>query len=51
MMPADEFEQLEKTAGELKPYEPPAIIQELDLETRAGSTIGMPNPGDVDGLP
>ncbi len=27
-----------------KPYLPPAIIHELDLETRAGSPLGLPDP-------
>lgn len=33
-----------------KPYERPAIVHELDLETRAGSPLGIPNPLDPAGL-
>lgn len=32
---------------ERKPYSKPGIIQELDLETRAGSILGIPNPVDL----
>jgi len=49
------------TKSERKPYEKPQIIHEMDLETRAGSTIGPtgidpllnplePNPLDLLGL-
>jgi hypothetical protein len=27
-----------------KPYIKPAIVQELDLEVRAGSALGLPDP-------
>ena len=27
-----------------KPYNPPAIIYETDLETKAGSPVGIPDP-------
>ncbi len=30
-------------------YEKPAIIHELELETRAGSPLGLPNPLDPTG--
>ncbi len=30
-------------------YESPAIIHELELETRAGSPLGLPNPFDPTG--
>lgn len=33
-----------------KSYMHPAIIQELDLETRAGSPLGLPDPFNLDGL-
>ena len=33
-----------------KPYAKPAIIVELELETRAGSPVGMPDPFDPLGL-
>lgn len=33
-----------------KPYVKPEIIHELELETRAGSPLGMPDPFDPLGL-
>ena len=33
-----------------KPYAKPEIIHELELETRAGSPLGMPDPLDPLGL-
>ena len=33
-----------------KSYFSPAIIHELDLETRAGSPLGLPDPFNLDGL-
>ena len=33
-----------------KPYAKPEIIHELELETRAGSPLGMPDPFDPLGL-
>ena len=33
-----------------KPYAKPEIIVELELETRAGSPVGMPDPFDPLGL-
>ena len=33
-----------------KSYFSPAIIQELDLETRADSPLGLPDPFHLDGL-
>ncbi len=35
--------------GERKAYEKPAIVHELELETRAGSPLGVPNPFDPTG--
>jgi len=32
--------------GRRKPYIKPEIIEELALETRAGSPLGVPNPLD-----
>lgn len=29
---------------ERKPYEPPAVVYETELEVRAGSPLGMPDP-------
>ena len=34
---------VEEKYTELKPYTPPAIVLELDLETQAGSPLGMPD--------
>ncbi|MBN1537098.1 MAG: hypothetical protein JW908_10240 [Anaerolineales bacterium] len=34
---------------ERKNYIRPAIVHELDLETRAGSPLGMPDPLNLDG--
>jgi len=33
-----------------KPYSKPEIILELELETRAGSPLGLPDPMDPFGL-
>ena len=33
-----------------KPYSKPEIIHELELETRAGSPLGLPDPLDPFGL-
>jgi hypothetical protein len=30
-----------------KPYSKPEIVHELDLETRAGSPLGLPDPLDL----
>jgi hypothetical protein len=32
-----------------KPYSPPEIVHELELETRAGSPLGLPDPLDLPG--
>jgi hypothetical protein len=32
-----------------KPYTPPEIVHELELETRAGSPLGLPDPLDLPG--
>ena len=32
-----------ETSSTLKPYQPPAVVHELDLETRAGSPLRI-NP-------
>ncbi len=39
----------EHKRDERKPYEKPAIVHELELETRAGSPVGLPNPFDPTG--
>lgn len=31
------------------PYEPPAVVFEADLEVRAGSPLGIPDPLDLTG--
>lgn len=36
--------------GEQKAYSRPRIVQELALETRAGSPLGIPNPLDPAGI-
>ncbi len=30
-----------------KAYEPPAVVYESDLEVRAGSPLGLPDPLDL----
>ena len=35
---------------ERKPYEEPAIVYESELEVRAGSPLGIPNPLDPTGI-
>ena len=40
----------EQPKTQRKPYAKPAIIVELELETRAGSPVGMPDPFDPLGL-
>jgi len=37
------------TGAARRPYTPPAILHELELETRAGSMLGIPD--DRSGLP
>jgi hypothetical protein len=32
-----------------KPYIKPEIVHELELETRAGSPLGLPDPSDLPG--
>ncbi len=32
-----------------KPYDSPAVVEEIELETRAGSPLGIPNPFDPTG--
>lgn len=39
-----EGEGAEVQPGTRKPYSKPEIIHELELETRAGSPLGMPDP-------
>ena len=39
-----ETEQVVTTQIQRQPYTPPAVILELDLETRAGSPLGLPDP-------
>ena len=36
-------------AAELAPYETPAIVYESDLEVRAGTPLGLPDPLDPNG--
>jgi len=46
-------ERAEIEARMRKPYTPPKLILELELETRAGSPLGLPDPFDPlgQGLP
>jgi hypothetical protein len=39
-----ETKELTQTMEARKPYLNPAIIHELELETRAGSPLGLPDP-------
>lgn len=34
-----------------QPYEPPAIVYESELEVRAGSPLGLPDPLALPGQP
>lgn len=34
---------------ERKPYEEPAVVYESELEVRAGSVLGLPDPMDLTG--
>ena len=45
-----EVEGVEVRPETRKPYVKPEIIHELELETRAGSPLGMPDPFDPLGL-
>ena len=45
-----EGEGIEVQPETRKPYVKPEIIHELELETRAGSPLGMPDPLDPLGL-
>jgi len=45
-----EGEGIEVQSETRKPYAKPEIIHELELETRAGSPLGMPDPLDPLGL-
>ena len=45
-----EGEGIEVQPKTRKPYTKPEIIHELELETRAGSPLGMPDPFDPLGL-
>jgi len=45
-----EEENIEVQPKTRKPYTKPEIIHELELETRAGSPLGMPDPFDPLGL-
>ena len=40
----------ESPQPERRPYEPPKISLEIELEIRAGSPLGMPDPFDPLGL-
>ena len=53
MRPVSPVNSLETEDAEVlqrKPYTPPAITHELELETRAGSPLGMPDLFDPLGL-
>ena len=40
----------EETAAAVRaPYAPPAIVHESDLEVRAGTPLGLPDPLDLTG--
>lgn len=39
-----ETKELPQPMEARKPYLSPAIIHEMDLETRAGSPLGLPDP-------
>ena len=45
-----EGENVETKPKTRKPYTKPEIIHELELETRAGSPLGIPDPFDPLGL-
>ena len=46
-LPENEEQEIKKTEEPRKPYEKPAIVHELTLETKAGSTLGLfPDPLD-----
>ena len=45
-----EEEGIEVQPKTRKPYAKPEIIHELELETRAGSPLGIPDPFDPLGL-
>ena len=47
---SEERESVEVQPEARKPYTKPQIIHELELETRAGSPLGMPDPLDPLGL-
>jgi len=36
---------------EKQAYEPPAIVYEAELEVRAGSPLGLPDPLELPGQP
>lgn len=40
---------MEESSQERKPYEQPAVIYETELEVRAGSPVGIPDPLDLTG--
>jgi hypothetical protein len=37
------------TEGPATPYEAPAVVYESDLEVRAGTQLGLPDPLDLTG--
>jgi hypothetical protein len=47
---SEERESVEIQPQVRKPYAKPEIIHELELETRAGSPLGIPDPFDPLGL-
>ena len=44
--PPQEDKREEKATTTRKPYKQPEIIHELELETRAGSPLAVPDPID-----
>jgi len=47
--PANLQEETMDPSKERKPYEAPAVIYESELEVRAGSPFGIPDPLDLTG--
>jgi hypothetical protein len=40
---------IQEETSQRKPYTKPEIVHELELETRAGSPLGLPDPLDLTG--
>lgn len=47
VLPKEAF--MEQEQQERRPYESPAVVYEADLEVRAGTELGIPNPLDLTG--